>query len=360
MSRNFHPLAVRDARVEIGGLAKTIVFEVPRRLRETFAWRAGQHVSLRFLIEGREARRSYSVSSSPVSGDPLQITVKRVKDGLVSNHVNDAVEAGAVVDVMPPFGGFRLDPGRTLRRTHYFFGAGSGITPLNAMLRAVLDAEPWSVAHLLYGNRNADTILFREQLSDRAGAHPGRLTVRHVLSKPSASPGFDPWRKGVIDEAAVAALIAEEPPYAQDAQYYICGPGDMNRAVDAALRGMDAPPERIHMESYGGGAPKDGGAGGVASRAEGVASRAAVTLGGRTRIVPVGRAQTVLEAVRATGLEPPFSCEAGACGACRAKLTGGTVRMRARMALDDAEIEAGAVLTCQSLATSEEVALSYD
>ena len=272
---------------------------------------------------------------------------------MVSNYVNDTVEAGAVIDVMPPFGGFCLDPARTLRRTHYFFGAGSGITPLNAMLRTVLDAEPWSVVHLLYGNRNADTILFREQLSDYAGGRPGRLTVRHVLSKPSAWSGFDHWRKGIIDKAAIEALIAEEPPYAQDAQYYICGPGGMNRAVKAALLAMDVPPERIHMESYGGAAETDDGV-------EGVAARAAVTLGGRTRTVAIARAQTVLEAARAAGLEPPFSCQSGMCGACRAKLTGGSVHMRAHMALDDAEIEAGAVLTCQSVATSEEMALSYD
>ncbi len=353
MSRGFHRLAVRDTRVEIGGLARTVVFDVPRDLAETFAWRAGQHVSLRFAIDGNEVRRSYSVSSSPVSGDPLQITVKRVTGGLVSNHVNDTVKTGAVIDVMPPFGGFGLDPARTLRRTHYLFGAGSGITPLHAMARSVLEAEPWSAVHLLYGNRNADTILFREQLSGYAAGHPERLTVRHVLSQPAKRSEFDHWRRGIIDRAAVEALIAEEPPYAQDAQYYICGPGDMNRSVKAALMGIDVPPERIHMESYGGPAEADDGV-------EGLAARAEVTLGGRTRTVPVARTQTVLEAVRATGLEPPFSCQSGVCGACRARLTRGSVRMRARTALDDAEIEAGAVLTCQSVAASEDLALSYD
>ena len=353
MSRDFHPLAVRESRVEIGGLAKTVSFDVPRSLARTFAWHAGQHVSLRFVFDGEEARRSYSVSSSPASGEPLQVTVKRVRGGLVSNHVNDTVEAGAVVDVMPPFGGFRLDPGDTLRRTHYFFGAGSGITPLHAMLRSVLEAEPWSAAHLLYGNRGADTILFRERLAEYADAWPGRLTVRHVLSKPSGRSRFDHWRAGIVDKAAVEALIAEEPPYAQDARYYVCGPGGMNRAVEAALLGMDVPRERINMESYGGGETTDDGV-------EGVAARASVTLGGRTRTVPVARGRTVLEAVRAAGLDPPFSCQSGVCGACRATLTRGDVHMRARMALDDAEIEAGAVLTCQSVAISEEVALVYD
>lgn len=117
---------------------------------------------------------------------------------------------------------------------------------------------------------------FREWQSDYADSCPGRLTVRHVLSKPSARSGLDHWRDGIIDKAAVEALIAEEPPYAQDAQYYICGPGGMNRAVKAALLVMDVPPERIHVESYGGTAERDDGV-------EGVEARAAVTLGGRTR-----------------------------------------------------------------------------
>ena len=109
--RDFHPLTVLDTREEIGGMAKTVMFEVPDALRDTFTWRAGQHLSFRFLINGEEQRRSYSISSSPFTGDPLRITVKRVKDGTVSNYINDSVQKGDVIDVVPPFGGFCLDPG---------------------------------------------------------------------------------------------------------------------------------------------------------------------------------------------------------------------------------------------------------
>lgn len=116
----------------------------------------------------------------------------------MSNHVNDSVEVGSVIDVMPPFGGFCLEPGDRMRRIHYFFGAGSGITPLVAMVQSVLLAEPWSAAHLAFGNRTADTILFREPLANLAKTHPDRLTVCHVchvLFKPSLWSGFDYWRK---------------------------------------------------------------------------------------------------------------------------------------------------------------------
>ncbi len=353
MSRDFHKLVVADTREEIGGMAKSVMFRVPQPLAETFMWRAGQHLTLRFTIDGEEARRSYSISSSPVSGDPLRITVKRVKGGLVSNHINDTVQAGDLIDVMPPFGGFCLDTGATQRRTHYFFGAGSGITPLYAMLHSVMAAEPHSVAHLAYGNKNADSILLRDSFEALLEQHPDRLSVHHVLSAPSMWSGFSYWRKGIIDKAAIEALIAVNPPYAQDAQYYICGPGGMNNAVKAALMALDVSANRIHMESYGGAVDLD-------DSVKGIASTATVRLDGTDHAVPIAKGQTVLEAVRASDLAPPFSCQSGVCGACRAQLSKGEVHMRIRMALEDGDIEQGAILTCQSVATSAEIALSYD
>ena len=353
MTRDFHRLVVSDTRDEIGGLAKSVMFEVPPALKSTFTWRAGQHLTLRFTLDGQEVRRSYSISSSPVSGDPLRITVKRVKNGLLSNHINDRVKPGDVIDVMPPFGRFCLDTGATERRTHYFFGAGSGITPLHAMIQSVMVAEPHSVAHLAYGNLNADSILLNDSFEALVQQHPDRLSVNHVLSAPSLWSGFSYWRKGIVDKAAIEALITENPPYAQDAQYYICGPGGMNTAVKAALMSLDVPATRIHMESYGGAVDLNDGV-------TGTAATATVTLAGTQHTVPIAAGQTVLDAVRASGLTPPFSCQSGVCGACRAQLSHGDVHMRARMALEDSDVKKGAILTCQSVASSANITLTYD
>ncbi|MEP1199054.1 FAD-binding oxidoreductase [Tateyamaria sp.] len=352
-ARDFHPLSVLDTREEIGGMAKTVMFEVPATLREAFAWRAGQHLSFRFQIDGEEQRRSYSISSSPFTGDPLRITVKRVKDGVVSNHINDTLRKGDLIDVMPPFGGFCLDPGATSRRTHYFFGAGSGITPLYAMLSSVMAAEPNSFAHLAYGNNNEKSILLEQELNAVWEANRDRMSVHHVFSKPSWWSSADYWRKGIIDKEVIEALITENPPYAQDAQYYICGPSGMNRGVKEALISLDVPASRIHMESYGGKTELD-------TSIEGMAAKANVTLGGTTHSVDIAKGLTVLEAVKAAGLKPPFSCLSGVCGACRASLAKGEVQMRARMALEDGDIANGAILTCQSLPATGELSLSYD
>ena len=348
--RDFQTLRVAAVTSEIEGAATSVSFDVPPGLAETFAWRAGQHLTLRFHLDGSEHRRSYTISNPP--GAALRITVKRVHKGVVSNHVGDALKPGDLVEIMPPFGRFRLDPGATARRTHYFFGAGSGITPLYAMIRAVLEREPWSVAHLIYGNADADSILFQEALEALQTAHPERFTLRHVLSSPSMWSWFTPWRKGRVDAEAIAAAITETPPEAQEVQYWICGPGSMNADVKAALMGLDVPADRIHMESFGSGEV-------AADGVEGIAATAQVTLDGATHNVPVAAGQTLLEALRAVGISPPFSCQSGVCGACRAKLGTGEVHMRARMALEDADIAAGQVLTCQSVARSDRLTLSF-
>ena len=351
--QDFHKLKVLDTRSEIGGQAKTVMFDVPSHLRDTFAWKPGQHLSFRFNIKGEEVRRSYSISSSPDTGEPLRITVKRVKGGLISNHINDTVKAGDVIDVMPPFGGFTLAGEQNARCTHYFFGAGSGITPLYAMMGSAMASQPQSVAYLAYGNVNEKSMLLGEEITALVDANPERLQVNHIFSKLGWLSSADYWRSGIIDKDAIEALITENPPYAQDTQYYICGPGGMNKAVKDVLMSLDVPATRIHMESYGGAAEVD-------DSVTGMAATAQIQLGGQTHQVAVAQGQTVLEAARAAGLAPPFSCQSGVCGACSAKLSDGTVHMRARMALEDADVAKGQILTCQSVATSDKITVRYD
>lgn len=350
MSAAFHKLSVSDI-VRETDQATSLLFDVAHELEETFAWRAGQHITVRFQLEGEEVRRSYSISASPDDGAPLRITVKRVSGGLVSNHINDTIKPGAKIEALKPFGSFCLDADPLGRRTHYFFAAGSGITPIFSMINSVLCAEPHSVAHLAYANANEDTMIFRNALTELSEAHPERFTLAHLFTAPSLWSSFSYWRKGRFDSAAVAQFITENPPYAQDTQYYICGPGTMNGHVKAALMSIDVPAARIHMESFGGGERDDS--------VRGCAAKVRVRLNGQHSEVSVDQGQTLLEALRKADLEPPFSCQAGVCSACRAKLTSGSVHMRARMALEDQEIEAGEILTCQSVATSDRLEVEF-
>ncbi len=352
MRSSFYRLKVAEVRAETER-AKSVIFDVPPELSAAFAWRPGQHITVRFHLDGAEQRRCFSISSSSHAGSPLRITVKQKKDGLVSKHIHEAVEAGDEIYVLPPSGSFCLDPAEEEHRTCYFFAAGSGITPLFSMIGSLLIAEPHSAAHLLYGNADESGIIFREQLKELSKAHEGRLSVCHALSAQSFWSSFKPWRSGRIDTASVGAFIAEHAPYAQDTQYYICGPGTMNADVRNALMDIDVPAKRIHMESYGGAEapPADGVAG--------TASTAIIRLAGESHEIAVAAGQTLLQAMRDAGLDPPYSCQAGVCATCRAKLFRGRVHMRSRLALDDDEIEAGDVLTCQSVPLTGEVEVRF-
>ncbi|MEM7391112.1 MAG: ferredoxin--NADP reductase [Verrucomicrobiota bacterium] len=345
MSASFQTLKIRHTERETSD-ALSVYFETPG-----WTWKPGQHITLRRTIKGEEVRRCYSISSSPFTEDGLRITVKRVKGGRMSNHINDHVEPDGMIDVMPPSGGFHREPDERARRTAYFFGAGSGVTPLFSMIQSLLIREPNSFASLLVGNRRSKDILFRDTLAALQAKHPDRFTVRHTLSRPGWSVKLTDWVKGRVDEERVQAFIHDAPPYAQDAHYYICGPGGMNQTVERALMGIDVPENRIFMESYGGDSEED-------ESVAGMAARVNVRLGDDVHEVGVAEGQTLLEAMKTAGLNPPHSCEAGLCGACRAQLGKGSVHMRNRMALMDDEIEAGAILTCQAVPT--ETSLSID
>lgn len=350
MTAAFFKLTVSDIREEIGGDATSVILTVPEEAYDQFQWQAGQHLPLRFMIDGQEHRRCYTISNPP--GQNLRITVKRTKGGVVSNYVADRLAVGDIVESQGPDGRFVLEPGSLKRRTHYFFGAGSGITPLYAMINAVLTDEPYSVAYLIYGNKSHKSIIFHEELDALAAEYPERLTVRHILSSPSMWTWFSPWRSGRVDAEAIAAAIDETPPVAQNVQYWICGPGEMNKATRAALLAMDVPDNRIHLESFGG-------AGTIDTTVKGIAATASITLDRQEHTVQVAADQTVLEAALAAGLRPDYSCQSGVCGSCKARLKKGKVHMRAQMALDDEEIARGEILTCQSVAESDALTIEY-
>ena len=352
-NREFYPIKVKETRTEIGGLAKSITFDVPESLQEVFRWRAGQHVTLKLFIDGKESRRSYSISSPPLSNANLRITVKRVKSGLVSNHINDNIEKGDTIELMSPSGDFYLDTNAMARRTYYFFGAGSGITPLFSMISSVLHMEPYSAVNLIYGSRNFKSVLLKEELEQLQKFYPKRFSISHILSSPSMWSSFRPWRKGRIDEKAIVDFITENPPYAQDCQYYVCGPDKMNETVRHSLLELDVPSSRIHVESYGTGKPQ------VDKHAKEVVADVLINLNGEQYTLKSSAGQTLLEAAKLAGLEPPYSCQSGVCGLCKAYLKKGEVHMPISSALEQSEIEAGEILTCQAIAQTNKLEICY-
>jgi len=363
----FHALPISSIQPETDQ-AITVSFKPAAADAGDFKYLAGQYLTLKFVINGKEERRAYSMCSAP-HDDEIAVTVKRVKGGIVSNHIADNLRAGDTVDVMPPQGRFLVEPAPAARRDVYLFGAGSGITPLMSILRTVLEHEPKSTVYLLYGNRDEKNIIFEQQLKALQARYEGQLVVKHTLSRPVKhkvgglkglfSSGKPKWQGpiGRVDIPAVQVFLQENPGKVNDKVYYICGPGQMIDNVEQALLGLGKKKAVIHSERFvsANAAKKD------ATPTTPVAGgKAFVKLSGKEVEVDIKAGQTVLDALLEAGATPPYSCLAGACSTCMAKVTKGGVKMDVCFAIDDDEIAEGYILTCQAHPTPEELYVGFD
>lgn len=356
MDKHFHALRVAEIVPETAE-ANSIRFEVRPELRETFAFKAGQHLTLKAEIGGEEVRRNYSLCTAPDEQDWM-VTVKRIAGGVFSNWVGDNLKAGDTLEVMPPHGSFTTEFAAGAKRHIVGIAGGSGITPVMSLLRTTLAEEPESEFTLLYGNRDSSSIIFLEELANLKDRYLGRLSLHHFLAE---EEGDVDLFNGMLDRArcdeAIMALVGD--PSGVDA-WFICGPGPMMDAAEGALLDRNVDKERIHIERFTADRPSAALAAEMAqlqTRAAG--ATVAVTLDGRTRKVAFSEAN-ILDSARASGLPAPFACKAGVCATCRAKVTSGKVEMAARYGLTDEEVAAGYVLTCQSVPVGDGVAVDYD
>jgi ring-1,2-phenylacetyl-CoA epoxidase subunit PaaE len=359
MRDEFHPLPIAAVRRETAD-ALSFALAVPEPLRETFGYRPGQHLVVRAMLDGEEVRRTYSISSGPEDRE-LWITVKRVEGGLFSTHAHECLAAGGTIEAMRPAGRFVAPDDGGDGRTYLAVAAGSGITPVMALVRHVLAREPGSSFTLIYGNRSVDSIIFRGALDDLKDRYLGRLAVLHVLSRDSEANV--PLLSGRIDADKARRLLPAVAPPADIDQVYLCGPGDLIKNARGALLDAGVARERIHFEYFragpdsvqrrvapyrpAGSAPVEG------------AEVVAIMDGARHtfRVAPGG---LVVDAALAARVRVPYSCKGGMCCTCRARLVEGEVRMVRNFSLEAWEIAAGFVLTCQAQPTTGRVVLDYD
>ena len=352
---SFYQLKVKELKKPIKE-ATSIKFEVSNELYEKFIFYPGQHLIIKFIVNGEEARRSYSLNSCPYNNEELEVTVKRVKDGLVSNFVNDTLKVGDVLDVMVPQGRFYAEMDKDNYKTYYLFAAGSGVTPVISILKSALVEEPSSVVNFFYGNKDQESIIFKEELDKLQSQYEERLNIVHTLSHTKSSwSTWTPWkgRKGRIDAADVEWFIENHPPVAQSTEYYICGPGAMNVSIRDTLLGLGVPKDLVHIEQFGGDIAANDGLVGYEN------ATLVVHVNGKQVTTKVPQGKTILQVLKEEKVEPPYSCESGVCGTCVAKVKKGEVKMKACMALEDKEIEQGFVLTCQGIPMSEKVEIAY-
>ncbi|MGX7679296.1 1,2-phenylacetyl-CoA epoxidase subunit PaaE [Jatrophihabitans sp. DSM 45814] len=354
--RQFHPLSVRSVQ-PLCDDAVAISFEIPPALVETFAFVPGQSVTLRRTIDGREERRSYSICA-PV-GDLVRVGIREVPGGVFSSWLVHQVHPGEVLEVQAPAGSFTPDLAAGGR--HVLIAAGSGITPVLSIAASLLIDSDAQVT-LFYGNRRTTSVMFAEELSDLKDRFGPRLELVHVLSR---EPRDVELFTGRLDAERVRLLLHLLVPVGDVDHFWLCGPLGMVDDAIRVLRELGVPEGRMHRELFyvEDVAPETRTNGPESDRdpnAGEPTSAVTIILDGRSTTLPLRRDVPVLDSAQVSRSDLPFACKGGVCGTCRARVTSGTVDMRRNYALEVSEVEAGFVLTCQSLPTSDEVTVDYD
>lgn len=356
MSIKFVPLKVAEIIRETHD-ANTVVFEKPAD--GSFDYQPGQYLTLRFDLAGEDVRRAYSLCSSPITDAKLAVTVKRVDQGKVSNHIGDNLKAGDTVQVMPPMGNFKVDLNAANKHHYVLIGGGSGITPLMSIIKSVLKVETESEVTLIYANRDADSIIFKSELEAYEAKEAGRFRVIHSLD--TAPAGFQGLtgqmnRQGFLSVLNDLMNVDQLPK-----TFWLCGPRGMMEEAEAAMGFLGIQKGSIKKESFTAkvAEPKEETAAAPVGPGKAGDYTIRVILDGEEKDVFVKKSNTILEAVVDAGMDPPFACQMGVCCTCRAQVTAGKVEMEEDEGLSDSEIEEGYILTCQSHPMTEGVVLEY-
>ncbi|WP_374490957.1 2Fe-2S iron-sulfur cluster-binding protein [Zoogloea sp.] len=358
----FHTLRIKRVSPEAAG-AVAITFDIPEAERPRFAFEPGQFLTLRATLGGAEVRRSYSISS-PRSRlgrqGELEIGIRPVEGGVFSNWAAHELKAGDTLEVMPPDGRFTVRRPRALHRVG--FAAGSGITPILSIAATTLEEQPASKFTLVYGNRRMGSVMFNEALQDLKDRYRDRLTLIHILSRQAQEVDL---LQGRIDGPKIEALIATLLPVGCMDEVFICGPDAMMDATEAALLAAGLAPERIRSERFSAGLPPGARPGGSAAPEEGAPDAArsvalSVVLDGKTHELRMAPHEHVLDVALQAGLDLPYSCKAGVCCTCRAKVLEGGTAMDKNFTLEAPEVAQGFVLSCQCRPTGGRLLVSFD
>lgn len=354
-SSQYLSLKVREVVKETADTV-TLYFEQPEPYLD---YKPGQFLTVILDINGQEERRSYSLCTSPYVDPYPGITVKRVKEGLISNYLNDQIRPGKTIEIMKPMGHFTLDFHSQNKRHYVMVTGGSGITPIMGITKSVLVNEPNSEVTLLYCSRSEEQIIFNDELAALEDKYPGKLRVIHNLTQPSES-----WTglKGRIDTDRIKGfLIKNVYPEAEKVKYFSCGPEGLMDTTLATLKNLGVDKENILKESfYTATSGKVEDAGMEIEDTPTLTREVKIVLEGQDFGFEVLPDQTILEAGLEKDIDMPYSCQSGLCTACRGKLVSGEVKMEEDAGLSENEIQEGYVLCCVSHPMSGNVKISIE
>lgn len=348
----FHSLKVARIEQETPE-AVAITFAVPPELRAHYAFKPGQHLTLKTQLAGEELRRCYSICRAEHPGE-ISVAVKAIEGGRFSQYAVTDLAAGMAIDVMVPQGIFGYQP-QPEQTGHYLaLAVGSGITPMLAIVSATLAIEPQSRITLVYGNRSTRSMMFRQALGDLKDRYPQRLQLVYLFSQESQESEL---LSGRLDGAKLKALGAQLLDVKGFDRTFICGPQSMMQESEAALLEMGVAPQNIFIEHFN----TPGTAPSRRSREQAAGKIVTLRQDGRDRKITLdSHDESILDAALRQGADLPYACKGGVCATCRCKVLSGEVEMGTNYSLEPDQLAAGYVLSCQSLPKGNDVILDFD
>ena len=352
MPTQFYQLSVATIRYETNDTVR-IGFKIPVAQKEIFRFDPGQYLTISLTIEGKTVRRAYSICSA-THESIISFLVKRVDKGLVSNYLNDHIQIGDKINVLPPNGHFKMQIQTEKKNKYVFLGAGSGITPLMSMIESVLESEAHSNCHLIYGSRDEPNIIFKSKLDRLQLVYQDRFNVHYVLSQAKST-----WLglRGRIDETLLKNCLPENK--ASVNAYFICGPNAMIESTYDNVLKLGVGKEKVHREYFSAPLPKvDENA--VVLKRENIAAKVKIILEQKEYTLRIDDDTDIVHALLQKNIEPPYSCLSGTCSTCKAKLLKGEVQMDVSIGIEDDEKAAGYILTCQAHPLTEDILVDFD
>ena len=363
---NFYSLKIASIRQETDN-AICISFAIPKELQQTFKFKPGQFLTLKQTIHaqsnGESIRRCYSICSG-IDDKELSVAIKRVDNGVFSNYANDNFAVGDSIDVMPPQGDFTVQLSATQSKNYMLLAAGSGITPILSLIKSILSTDKNSQVTLVYGNQKTITMMFKEELSFIKNKYLTRFNWVNVMSQEDQGADI---LNGRLDNKKGYQLQKQKLINIRNTdEAFICGPESMISEVSRGFRYEGLTEHQVHYELFASSSEDaqlvlENAKNRVEAYGENHISKVTVIADDRSNqfeLATVGA--NILDAGMANGVELPYSCKAGVCSTCKAKLVKGKVEMDINHGLEPHEIEAGYILTCQSHPISDEVVVSFD
>jgi len=356
MAPKFNTLTIKEVRQETEDCV-SVAFQIPEALSSNYSFIQGQYLTLRETIDGEDVRRSYSICSGVEEPD-LRVAIKKVYEGKFSTYANEQLKAGTEMQVMTPAGKFytTLDPKQA--KNYVLFAAGSGITPMLSIMKSVLNIEPKSTISLFYGNKTTDSVIFKEQIEALKNKNLSRLKVHYIMSREILQSDLFTGR---IDKAKCDQFLNLLIQQDTVDEFFVCGPYQMTMDVRESLEGAGVDKSKIHFELFTTEPVGTANTNKAQKPAQEINAKVKVILDGHEHDFNIYKSdETVLNTALKNGADLPFACKGGVCATCKAKLEQGTIDMKVNYGLEPEEIEAGFILTCQAVPTSDEVTVNFD